>query len=648
MKSMSLGYRISLWLLALGLLGLILASAYGYSLRGDLKQSALDRRAGELTATLANRLETKFDVGITNAVTLASDPDLIAAVQAGNRPEVERIVTGVRKAYKDYTNYQGIHVHVFDAEGRAVFDSAPRPESGETRRGGVGAALRQNRASAAFERDANGNVLIRAFAPVTQGDRVVGAIEMTQGVGSISRNFAEESVHLIMLLDRAYLNADNPAWNNQAVGDYVVANDRWFTDEVVAFARAVDLAATLETGGYLDQDWFTTVRPIQDDQDRMLGMILLGVPAEVLHEDIAKSTSLADSLLLAMVILVVLLVGLVIFLVQRLVACPLGNIAKAMEDIAHGEGDLTHRLEVRRQDEIGRVAGAFNRFADNIQALVQRIADQSQQVAGAGSQLEHSTEQTRTGADQQQQEIVQVAAAINEMGAAAGEVAQNAQQTMSATEQGAQEVESAREAMDRLLKTIEIQTEEIERAADDITALEKQSESIGDVVQVIREITEQTNLLALNAAIESARAGEHGRGFAVVANEVRTLAGRTHESTKSIEETVAALQERTRAAVKVMQENRDHAVESLNFVRETHEMLRHLADMMHRIRDMTTQIAAATEEETAATEELGRSIHRIQQVAEEAAHSAEASARSAEHLLGVSGEMQSSVSRFHY
>ncbi|MFP4272982.1 MAG: methyl-accepting chemotaxis protein, partial [Halothiobacillaceae bacterium] len=516
MKAMSLGYRISLWLLALGVLGLALASAYVYSLRGNLEQSALDRRADELTGTLANRLETKFDVGITNAVTLATDPDLVNALQAADRAAVEGIVTRVRAGYGAYTNYRGIHVHVFDDRGRAVYDSAPRPESTGTGRGGVAAALRENRAGAAFERDANGNVLIRAFAPVTLDDATIGVVEMTQGVGSISRNFAEESIHLVMLLDRAYLNADNPAWNNQRVGDYVVANDRWFTDEVVTFAREADIATTLATGRHLDSRWFTTVEPIRDDQDRMLGILLVGVPAELLHEDIGKSTSLADSLLLAMIILVVLLVGLVIILVQRLVTRPLARIAGAMEDIAHGEGDLTNRLDVRREDEIGRVASAFNRFADNIQSLVHHIADQSRLVAGTGTQLEQSTASARSGADRQQHEIVQVAAAINEMGAAASEVAQNAQHTMTATEQGAREVESAREAMDRLLRTIEAQTEEIERAADDITALEKQSESIGEVVQVIREITEQTNLLALNAAIESARAGEHGRGFAVV------------------------------------------------------------------------------------------------------------------------------------
>ena len=649
MKDMGLGYRISLWLLALGVLGLVAAAGYVYMLRGELQSEALDRRAVELGNSLNNRLETKFDVGVTNAVTVARDPLLIEAMRYNDKELAKEVVDSVRKGYGDYTNYQGIHVHLFDRQGRAFFDSASRPAASDAAsQGGVRIVLRERRTHAAFERDANGNVLIRAFAPLVHNDEVIGVAELTQGVGSISRDFAGEDVRYLMLLDRSHLRSEHPASSFTRVGDYVVANPRWFTDEVVDFAQAVNLSAALEQGRILDNRWFATVLPIEDEGGRVLALHVLGLPADVLQRDIAAATSLADSLLFAMVILVVLLVGLAMLLIRQMVIRPIGEIADALTDIAEGEGDLTHRLQVQRHDEIGKVATSFNRFTGNIQKLVQQLAEQEGQVANAGNQLGESTERTREGADRQQHEIVQIAAAIEEMGAAASEVAQNAHHTRESTEEGGDQVASAREAMDRLLKAIESQTSGIERTADDITALEKQSESIGEVVQVIREITEQTNLLALNAAIEAARAGEHGRGFAVVADEVRTLARRTHESTGTIEETVASLQERTRAGVSSMQENREKALQSLQYVRDTHAMLTSLAEMMERIRDMTTQIATATEEETAATAELSRSINRIQSIAEEAAANAEESARSAEHLLGLSDSMQKSVSRFRF
>ncbi|TVQ70586.1 MAG: methyl-accepting chemotaxis protein [Oceanospirillales bacterium] len=649
MKSISLSYRMTISLLVVGLVCLSIAVIYAFYVRSGLEQQAIDRRTTEMLQTLDNRFETKFDVGITNAVALASDPDLRMAMMSRNRGSAESIVTQLRESYGKFTNYQGIHVHLYLPDGTTLYESAQRSQPIDTNLGGFRAARADRQAQAAFEPDPNGNVLIRAFAPVTFQDQLVGIIEMTQGVGSISRDFGNENINYLMVLNVAHLPSGAPARNNTEVNSgWVLANDRWFTEEVVNFSRTVTLQNSSSVIANLDDQWFSVNRPVISANDHVLAMHIVGIPAEVLRQDIKGATTLADSLLFAMVVLVLVMVAVAIFLTRQLVTQPISKIADALADIADGRGDLTHRLEVKREDEIGKVALSFNRFADNIQNLVKGIAEQGVQIEKAGRELEASTDVTFEGANTQQAEVTQIAAAITQMSAAVNEVAQHAQQTLATSEQAHQAVSHSKDTMNSLLNMIEQQTREIQQAADDILALEEESNSIGEVVRVIRDITEQTNLLALNAAIESARAGEQGRGFAVVAGEVRNLAARTHESTQTIESTVVTLQEHTKVAVASMMRNRDHAFESLELVKNTHQQLNHLAEMMTETRDMNTQIAAATEEETAATNEINQSITRVQDLAVSAAHNAEQSALHADGLLKLSKEMQSSVSRFTY
>jgi methyl-accepting chemotaxis protein len=187
---------------------------------------------------------------------------------------------------------------------------------------------------------------------------------------------------------------------------------------------------------------------------------------------------------------------------------------------------------------------------------------------------------------------------------------------------------------------------EVERAAGVIMKVEKDSESIGTVMQVIRDIAEQTNLLALNAAIEAARAGEQGRGFAVVADEVRTLASRTQASTEEIDQVIKTLQGATREAVQVMEASRDKARTGVDQASEAGKSLASISGAVDKITEMGTQIASAAEEQSAVVEEISRNVTSISEVASQTAEGSRQLAAASNELAGLSAELQALVGRF--
>jgi len=344
---------------------------------------------------------------------------------------------------------------------------------------------------------------------------------------------------------------------------------------------------------------------------------------------------------------VALIIGLMIAgFVARLIGGPLCQAVEAMDGIAQGGGDLTRRLDEEGDNEISRLSGAFNRFAEKVRAMVSQVYGSTTQLASAAEEMSVIMVETNRGTQQQQSETSQVVAAMNEMTATVQEVARNATEAASAASSADSAAAEGKQVVIGTMSAIESLSSEINAAANVIGQLEKDSENIGTVLDVIKGIAEQTNLLALNAAIEAARAGEQGRGFAVVADEVRTLASRTQQSTQEIQEMIEKLQVGAQSAVKVMDDSRAKAEDSVTQAASAASSLETITNSVSLINDMNTQIATAAEQQSAVAEEINKNILTISDIVDKTADGASQTSIASDELANLAIQLQQLVNQF--
>ncbi len=356
----------------------------------------------------------------------------------------------------------------------------------------------------------------------------------------------------------------------------------------------------------------------------------------------AETHELAVAKTLSVVALISLIVGLSLSIV--IANFIVSAIRKAT---VTASGDLTQAIEVDSQDEIGELLTAMNGMRLKLLGMLEKISGTTEQLSAASEEMSAVTAQTGRIIEQQRSETEQVATAMNEMTATVQEVTQNINHTASAASEANEHALNGRRVVDKSVAEINQLAEQIEQASVTVHELEQQSEGINAVLDVIKSIAEQTNLLALNAAIEAARAGEQGRGFAVVADEVRTLAGRTQESTEEINLMIEKLQSGSQRAVQVMEQSREKARSVVSNAAESGHALSTIAEAVAKIDDMSTQIASASEEQSAVSEEINRNIVKINEMATETASGAEQTSVASQDLARMATELQGIVSQFN-
>lgn len=326
------------------------------------------------------------------------------------------------------------------------------------------------------------------------------------------------------------------------------------------------------------------------------------------------------------------------------VIIPVQDGAKALETMA--TGDLSVRVTADYKGQHAKIKDSINKLGDSLENLVIQLTDAVEATASASAQISSSSEEMAAGAQEQSVQSNEVASAVEQMTTTilqttknANGAADNAKNAGNIAKSGGQVVEKTIHGMIRI-------AEVVNSAAAIVEKLGKNSDQIGEIIQVIDEIADQTNLLALNAAIEAARAGEHGRGFAVVADEVRKLAERTTKATKEIASMIKQIQTDTTGAVSSIKVGNEEVDKGRSLAQEAGTSLKEIITASEKVVDDITQVASASEEQSSTAEQISKSIEGISSVTHQNASTTQQIARAAEDLNNLTVNLQEIINRF--
>jgi methyl-accepting chemotaxis protein len=352
-------------------------------------------------------------------------------------------------------------------------------------------------------------------------------------------------------------------------------------------------------------------------------------------------TSAVIATFIAVAIIIALLGMLIRLLIQ-----PLHVMTRAMEDIADGEGDLTKRLNIVNNDEFGILGTAFNRFVERIHGSIREVSSATGQVNEVALRVVAASNSSMYNSDQQASRTSSVAAAINQLGAAAQEIARNAAQASNQASDARGLAEDGQQVVERSIKAMNQLSSMLSASSTNIESLNSKTVNIGQILEVITSISQQTNLLALNAAIEAARAGEAGRGFAVVADEVRNLAHRTQESAQQVQTMIEELQVGARESVSTMSDSQRHSQDSVEIANLAGERLNSVTLRIGEIDGMNQSVATATEEQTAVVESINVDITEINTLNQEGVENLQATLRACSDLEQQASRLKQLVGSF--
>ncbi|WP_394182775.1 methyl-accepting chemotaxis protein [Marinomonas posidonica] len=424
-------------------------------------------------------------------------------------------------------------------------------------------------------------------------------------LGDVKSEEVDRADNIQQVKDRFNLYKEHMSIAPQVVnslGDFDKAFDAWVKASEAMVQTDTNAANYLSVEKQAN-DTFSTMRDILDAAG-------VAVYEHAIESKKVLEAQLASSMRVATIVVIigVLIAVWFSYKTPKTLTDQVRYLGQRIREISEGDGDLTQRIEFSTKDELGDLANEFNNFVENLRGIISSIHQQANALGKVTSQLNDAASKTTdiTGSlSNASASIVsaghQMDMSNQQMAEVAREAANEANNSSSLTENGITAVNKSHSAVTELVSDIEL-------ALGRSDELQKSSESIASVLEVIRNIAEQTNLLALNAAIEAARAGEQGRGFAVVADEVRTLATRTQDSTNEIEAMIEQLKVNVAESSKAIQNSRNNADFTVNNFGDVTKAFQDLQESFAKVQEMAAQTAQATQEQSTVANDINQNM----------------------------------------
>ena len=359
----------------------------------------------------------------------------------------------------------------------------------------------------------------------------------------------------------------------------------------------------------------------------------------------AQRDDVLGTLALLQIPMVLLLVLLAVYAIRQLVQ-RMTTLKTNIDALSAGDADLTRRITIRAEDELGAIGHSVNRFIVYLQNMIGEVTQATGAMSSSLEQLQRTSAHTNQILVRHASETDQTVTAITEMSSTADTVAQNAAETAAFTQRANEHADRSRVVVGEASNSVSALIGEVSSATHSVENMRQDAARITETLGVIGAIAGQTNLLALNAAIEAARAGEQGRGFAVVADEVRALAARTQASTSQINEMLTRLTAGVSSSVAAMENTQASCQSAADATARVNTGLDEMAGSVSHINNLSTQIATAAEQQSAVTEEINRSMVQIRQMVEELVQSGHATETNTQSLLDANGRVIALMGRF--
>lgn len=441
-------------------------------------------------------------------------------------------------------------------------------------------------------------------AMVVEQDNVLHSMMQSKAEG-LSKMMSTISVPYVINYDLSALEG----FVKEAVKDADVAYAEFYDAEGKSLTANVMKAPASRAALWVyDRDIF-------DGDGKKLGKVEVGYKTAVLDQ--ARQLSLG--VVGASIAVALALLGLGIVLIVRVVTRPAAQILESFTMLAQGEGDLTTRIPVTTNDELGHIVIAFNQTMEKLHALMSQVRAIGQSIGASSKEIARGNTELSARSEQQASSLEETASSMEELTSTVSQNAENARQA-SQLAVGASEV--ARRG-----------GEVVGRVVNTMTGISQASRKIADIIGVIDGIAFQTNILALNAAVEAARAGEQGRGFAVVASEVRSLAQRSATAAKEIKALIGDSVEKVETGTKL--------------VDAAGETMQKIVSSVKQVTDLIAEIAAASQEQSSGIEQVNAAITQMDHVVQQNASLVDEAAASTESMNGEATELLKMVARFN-